>query len=239
MCAGGSERKCNVNIKLSHSDQEPTTYLVQRLRQKPKSEFMAAASRAFGGGMIGMSGDAWKFCQKVFDLDYMGAAEYEFGVFPRAMTEIVQARADYTPWSFVIKGSEITPGWWRHNGMDALRRAEMKEAKDKKTKPPRMTPKHKAELAAKVGAPLADVEIYVVSHSAQERDLIQRLIKRIADHKINIKNGAGFDLDRDPGGYGSDIVGWFDLENRLLWFTDKVMFDAFVETFEIGKRDDT
>lgn len=151
---------------------EPSTYRVQRLKPPPKSEFHATLSQVFGGGMMGISKDGWKVIQQVMDFDYMGNAEYEFGAVPKALNNIVAERADYEAWSFVIKGSEVKLGWWRQRGFDALRRAEIKAAKDKGEKPPRLTPKHKKALVEQAGAPIPDTTIYVVSHKQQGRGVV-------------------------------------------------------------------
>jgi hypothetical protein len=226
-------------VKRSWRDEQPDTYRVQRLKRKPASDWQARVSQVFGGGMVGMSGDGWKFCQQVFDFDYMGAAEYEFGAIPKALKNIVDERADYRAWSFVIKSADIKPGWWRQRGMDSYRRAEIREARERGEKPPRMSPRHKKELAEKAGAPIPDATVYVVSNSSQDRAVVEKLIRRVNRGEIHPKNGAGFDLDREPGGYGGDVIGWFDLDNELLWFTDKDVFDGFVAIFEIGGADVT
>jgi hypothetical protein len=221
-----------------NSDGEPSTYRVQRIKPKPKSDFHARLSQVFGGGMVGMSNDGWKFVQQIMDFDYMGNAEYEFGAVPKALGNIVNERADYEAWSFTIKGCEVKLGWWRQRAFDVLRRAEIKAAKERGEKPPRMSPKHKKELVEKAGAPIPDFPIYVVSHKQQGRDLVERLIRIVGDGKMFTKGSPMFDLDREPGGYGSEFIGWFDLDNEILWFRDKTVFDGFVELFEIGQKKD-
>ena len=55
--------------------------------------------------------------------------------------------------------------------------------------------------------------------------------------EIHPKNGASFDLDREPDSYAKDVIGWFDIDNELLWFTDKDVFEGFVKLFEIGSEE--
>ena len=215
-------------------EEDPTTYRVQRLKHKPKSDWHARLSQVFGGGMYQMSEGGWKVCQEVFDFDHMGAAEYEFGSIPNALKNIVDERADYRAWSFIIKSVDVTPGWWRQRGMDAFRRAEIQAAKRKNEKPPRMSPKHKKELAEKAGVPIPDATIYVVSNKAQDPKLVEKLIRMVNSGQIRPKSGASFDLDREPDSYAKDVIGWFDLDNEIMWFTDKEVFDSFIKLFEIG-----
>ena len=214
----------------------PEAYLIQRLRQKPRDDLMAKVSQVFGGGLVGMSSDGWKLCQQVFDFDYMGNAEYEFGTIPKALQNIVNERADYRAWDFVFRGHEITPGYWRRHAVDNLRRAEVKDAKAKKQVPPRMSPKHKRELSERASSPAQDTTIYVVSHKDQNPLLVEQMIRIVESGKMMTKGSTMFDLDREPGSYrSSETIGWFDLSNEILWFKDKDVRDGFTDLFEIGE----
>jgi len=214
----------------------PEAYLIQRLMPKPKDDFMAKVSRVFGGGMVGMSEDGWKICQQAFDFDYMGNAEYEFGTIPKALKNIVIERADYRAWDFVVRGHEITPGYWRRNAVDELRRAEVRDAKDKRQVPPRMSPKHKRELNGRASSPPQDTTVYVVSHKDQNPLLVEQMIRIVESGKMATKGSPMFHLDREPGAYrSSEIIGWFDLNNEILWFKDKEVRDEFAKLFEIGE----
>lgn len=226
----------SINYKVNPPREEPDAYRIQRLKPPPKTERHALITQAFGGGMLGLSPDAWKLCQKIFDFDYMGNAEYEFGAVPTALKNIVTERADYRAWSFTIKSIEITAGWWRQRAMDTYRRAEIKAAKERKEKPPRMSPKHKKELAEKAGAPIPDYIVYVISHKEQNPAIVEALIRKVGDGKMVTKGAPRFILDKEPGGYDDEIIGWFDLNNEILWFSDKSVFDNFTETFEIGAK---
>jgi len=66
------------------------SYLIQRLRNPlPGGD---AGIFTFGGGKHhgGISDDAWDILTKVFQFDYMGAAEFEFGAVPEALDHIVR-----------------------------------------------------------------------------------------------------------------------------------------------------
>lgn len=216
----------------------PTTYLVQRLLKRPDGESCGMLDRlqlAFGGGTLGLSEVAQKVANSIFRFDHMGAAEYEFGAVRETLAYIAATRADYAAWHFVIHGHTVKPAWWRKYGIDRLRNEELVQAKASGTKPPRMTAKHKASLAARLGAAPQDRTIYVVSHGAIDRALVQRLIIRVGDGEVITKGGARFDLDPEPGRMKA-MAGWLDLDNNLAWFADKDTFERFVATFEIGHR---
>lgn len=74
------------------------TWLVQGLKQlpKPSKGHLSNAHRVFGGHALGFSDSGWDVVDQLFGLQYMGAAEYEFGALPGALHEIGEARADYT-----------------------------------------------------------------------------------------------------------------------------------------------
>jgi len=204
------------------------TYLVQRLKKPPASSFQARASEVFGGGMMQMSGDAWRVLQQVCDLDYMGAAEYEFGAFPQAMQDML--RRKYSLWSFAV--TDVKPGIWRVNAMDSFRYAEIRNAKERGEKPPRMTKKHKAHLMHLAGLPPQEIPtVWVWScDEIHNRDAVKDLIRRVADGKVRVKGGAHLYFDPNPR-WETRVFGWVDLNNRLCWFTDETMSKGWESLF--------
>lgn len=64
------------------------TWLIQRLKPKPKGAFEAKVEQVFGGGMLMLKPDAWKLVQNIFGLEYMGAAEFEFGSLPKSWQKL-------------------------------------------------------------------------------------------------------------------------------------------------------
>jgi len=66
------------------------TWLVQRLNKKPTSSFLAKAEQVFGGGALALKPEAWKLLQSIFGIDYMGAAEFEFGALPKSFQELAR-----------------------------------------------------------------------------------------------------------------------------------------------------
>ncbi|HJZ18842.1 MAG TPA: hypothetical protein VJ208_01950 [Candidatus Nanoarchaeia archaeon] len=64
------------------------TYLVQRLT-KPKGRINPFA---FGGGLVkgGLSDEGANLISKIWDFDYMGASEFEWGAIPKTIQRIAQ-----------------------------------------------------------------------------------------------------------------------------------------------------
>jgi len=68
------------------------TWLLQRLkksRYNPDSKSpLAKAHRVFGGGMLGLNEKQWDLLDPIFEIDYMGAAEFEFGTIPKCLKDM-------------------------------------------------------------------------------------------------------------------------------------------------------
>jgi len=83
--------------------------LVQRLNEPTgiNSPFV------FGGGMPrgGLNKEGYALLSKIFSFDYMGAAEFEYGALPKALTLIVENKSNYIFNSFKIhwKWTEYRP----------------------------------------------------------------------------------------------------------------------------------
>jgi hypothetical protein len=88
-----------------------SSWLVQRLRP-PRSH---PSVFSFGGGLRngGLSDEAMDLLRGVFDFDYMGAAEFEFGAVPKALKEIaVTAEAgDLKDDAFEIDLKDVEKSW--------------------------------------------------------------------------------------------------------------------------------
>jgi hypothetical protein len=113
------------------------TYLVQRLTAKPKSEFHAAASKVFGGGMVGMSEEGWQIIHSICNLAYMGAAEYEFGVIPSCLSALAIDSKKLAAFPLTIKRADIQPNWAHQHRHNMARMVELAKAKKDGVKAPR------------------------------------------------------------------------------------------------------
>jgi len=63
------------------------TKLLQRLKDPPGSTKPGTVKphHVFGGAGLGLTQQMWDVLDPLFEVDYMGAAEYEFGVLPSAL----------------------------------------------------------------------------------------------------------------------------------------------------------
>lgn len=70
------------------------SWLVQRLNQPTSPRI--AETFAFGGGLRngGLSDEAMGLLRNIFSFDYMGAAEFEFGAVPEALSRMAKARRE-------------------------------------------------------------------------------------------------------------------------------------------------
>lgn len=206
-----------------------TPYLIQRLTAARPSSMKI--DKVFGGEMLGLSDDAWEVLYQAFSIDYMGAAEYEFGVLPRALKQIFDERQDYSAWSFALPAKVIKPGWWREQFLHRARQKEIDKAKKDGVKVPRSNPKKLGETTGLKA--IEDRTIYVFAPSKERQD-VETMIGEIAKGGVHTKNGHQFDYALDPEpreGYSKNVCGWLDLDNRLFFFTDEVMWKATCEIF--------
>lgn len=63
------------------------TRLMQRLKDPPcnTKPDTVKPHHVFGGAGLGLTQQMWDVLDPLFELEYMGAAEYEFGILPRAL----------------------------------------------------------------------------------------------------------------------------------------------------------
>lgn len=207
-----------------------TTSLVQRLTRPPATEMNALISQTFSGiGM--MTEDQWQMVQKVFDVYYMGAAEYEFGAFPQALRTMISNIDEYKKWTFVIEAKDIKPGYWRESPVQRLRRAEIEAAYKEGKKPKK---KNMKKLLEKAGIyPVMDRTIYVFGKIGRKEET-EQLIREVASEKMRVKNGACMAgaLDPEPKTtYDDRFCGWFDLHNQIFWFTEQLMWENTAKLF--------
>lgn len=96
-------------------DLTPSEYNKPRLIQRLKEPFFNEKNEpsinpfGFGGGLVngGISDDAMKILSRVFEFDYMGSAEYEWGAVPESLDVILKRRKIYTTGSIKIKKKDV------------------------------------------------------------------------------------------------------------------------------------
>ena len=91
------------------------TWLIQRLRAPYEGNPLGATGNpfAFGGGLLngGLSDEAMELLSQVFSFDYMGAAEFEWGSIPAALSVIAKDVKDYEATSFSFPLTQVAKNW--------------------------------------------------------------------------------------------------------------------------------
>jgi hypothetical protein len=175
------------------------SYLIQRLHKPYKHASMNPFS--FGGGLTngGLSKEAFELLSNIFEFDYMGSAEFEFGAVPAAL----QFLADQT-------------------------------------------------IAKNIVAAVIDVSptinrelVYIVCPLTYKAEVIKRIkeLRHVGGYgniqsNIQLKEYCGlkeYFIEKDPRYiiYAKEKVGWVELDNGFIFFTDKEMFDKFCNLFGI------
>ena len=157
-----------------------------------------------------ISEEGWKAIQAICDLEYMGAAEFEFGALPKCLGEMHKNAPDLVTFPLVIKRADIKPNWNHEHAQRMARRDELTRAKKAGTKPPRAKKPQPARTD--------DATVFVICRKDDKTEVIEH-IKLMAAGKTQTKRGHGFDSALDPTSeYDSKVIGWLELDNGFLWF---------------------
>jgi hypothetical protein len=96
-------------------DEMRPTYLVQRLNKPLGGGQMTTAIEAFsfGGGLRdgGLKPEAMSLLRELFSFDYMGAAEFEFGAVPEALSHIAKAAGELCTFTVNVPLATVPPNW--------------------------------------------------------------------------------------------------------------------------------
>lgn len=92
-------------------DKMNKSYLIQRL-EKPRSFGRMGLKTnpfSFGGGLRngGLTDEARRVLNQVFDFAYMGAAEFEWGAVPDALRRIFEEREKFELYTIVLKWKDV------------------------------------------------------------------------------------------------------------------------------------
>ena len=101
-----------------------SSWLVQRLEPPASFGQLGDNPFSFGGGRKngGLSDEAMRLIRNVWSFDYMGAAEFEFGAVPKALSRIAQSDS-LAAYEFVIDGTSVyvlCPGEWGDEVRDRI-----------------------------------------------------------------------------------------------------------------------
>jgi hypothetical protein len=203
------------------------TYLVQRLNRKPRTEFDAKVSQVFGGVALELKPEAWKLLQNVFDFDYMGAAEYEFGAIPKTLHQLAIDNRGLISFEMTLTREDVKVNpdhkFIHQRARDAeiakARKAGKKPTRAKPFKPPAFDPK----------------TVYVICR-ARQREGVEAHIKCLAQDTIHTKCGHYFNKVLDPSSdskWHAQTIGWLELDNGFFFFIDKESFEGTKTLFGV------
>lgn len=183
-------------------------WLVQRLEvpdEYPEGSFMHGKDNpfAFGGGMKngGLSDEAMGLLRPIFAFDYMGAAEFEFGAVANAFSSMVKTKDEFDTLTFKIPLSKVPYGRMEEKYFVKPEKGEKKE-------------------------------VYVLAkrdHLEPAKAFILSFLRKKGRPRLKEWTGFEFGLlapkDLGKDSWNTKIRGWLDIDNCLLWFTDKTMFE--------------
>lgn len=184
-----------------------TPYLVQRLLPPSQNKFgnvRVDQVFAFGGGGSGLSKEAWELLKPLFEFDYMGAAEFEFGAFPKSLEKFLKHKR--VAFAIDIKKKDI--------GDSFDRRYQQKD------QPP--PPEKK------------DGKVFILCREDQKdfaEDVVRIFAKGgrdVIDTKEAVLLDSALDRVREDLRHA---VGWYELKNGFFFFTDESMFERTKKLF--------
>lgn len=164
---------------------------------------------AFGGGYLhgGLTEEAAEMVYQIMSFDYMGSAEFEFGALPEAFRRMAQQQLD-------VRIIEI--------------------AEDDVAPPPSYrTPIEPIEDHTYDGT-------LVLIGAKDDLDEIETRIRTWATEPFNPKLKESTRLAsalRPSNRWDIEIVGWFELDNGFMFFTDREMADNVTQAFGIAPDD--
>lgn len=207
-----------------------STWLIQRLNRPWQVDAFKGKDNpfSFGGGMKngGLSDEAMGLLRDIFEFDYMGAAEFEFGEVPKALHRIANAhdliadsvlvtgkRELYRPTHRAIKLPEkvayiLAPARFLEHARDVVRR----QAASEYPREPRLK-----EVTLFQNALWAR-EIADEEHPGtrkKEREERERAIER-----------------------RQRMAGWLELDNGFFFFTDREMWEKTCALFGVKMPSD-
>ena len=154
-----------------------------------------------------MSKEAWAMLRPIFSFDYMGAAEFEFGAVPKALSAMVEHRAEMEPFELTIPRKQIE------------KRIRRVPYNSKKPVPERTE----------------DALVYVFCRR-DHREAVSAVILKDAAGELRLKEPSMLAEALDPiNDFDSRTVGWLELDNGFFFSTDPTMFRNFCALFRDEK----
>lgn len=155
--------------------------------------------------MLQLSEEGWKVLQQIFDIDYMGAAEFEFGALLRCLQELAQDHEKLTTFRMVLPKKEIEPSYCR--GVRPRKGEKKVEYPDMK-----------------------DGVVYVICRKEHAKE-VEAVIRKLAKRELRLKESSNFQRALDPiEEFDSRCIGWLELDNGFFFFVD---YEAYAKTAEL------
>lgn len=187
------------------------THLVQRMRgPRPVMEGIGGVKAHHVFGSTGLGPEGWKVLDPICTLDYMGAAEYEYGKVPNAFHNfaLISQRKELRSFAITLAPHERELNWARRH--------------------PR-----KGEVLT----PAQTVIVYGICH-VDWVELVKDRIRIFAtrESSVNVKRGMNFVQNLDPiSTYEIEdpVVGWFEMDNLFLFFSQRSVWEGYCNLFEV------
>jgi hypothetical protein len=203
-------------------------WLIQRLNRPFKSDSgmlgRLAGAFSFGGGLVrgGFSKEAWEIVKQLYDFDYMGSAEFEWGEVPKAFHKLMLNAKNLSTFSFEVDRSKYPDKW------NTKRIVSYHEKGKKKIK--------------KVPLPTGMQTIWVICLEGQSKEVTEFILNDLDTTyneraSFNLKEATNIAYMMDPiDGYRNRLVGWIELENPFMYFIDKEMYEGTMKLIEECKK---
>ena len=160
---------------------------------------------SFGGGLKngGLSDDAMGLLRGIFSFDYMGAAEFEFGAVPKAFRKIAE-QADAGKLSAFVFDVDVS--------------TIEPDFRDKR-----------ANIE-----PETFRSVYVIARDEDRAEVTERIRGWATERYNNLKETTRLASTLRPfHEWDGDVVGWLELNNGFMFFTDKDMWEKTAELFGV------
>lgn len=197
--------------RVSKNPDMKRSYLIQRLLRPVNKEVLGMSVDnlfAFGGGLVngGMSKEGMDAIRNIFAFDYMGAAEFEFGAVPQALSDMVQQHKNLVAFTVEVETKQEPPSNYPSDkslNFDAVKAPVYVICLDA----------HKDEVTARVKG----FARRNYGHDTKEAVMLNQTIRR--------KAGEGKSWN--------DYVGWLEINNAYMFFSDKETWEKMCKLFGV------
>lgn len=189
------------------------TRLIQRLKPvyragaDPGRYAVAFNKMAFGGRPGGgLSEEALQVLSTVFQFDYMGDSEFEWGAVPEALWQIARHVGEYRSWSLSIPLAQVDASLGR---------------RDEKFPE---------------GSGVVYVFAREADRAEVERRIALVAARKTERGAVDLQESACLSAALRPAeDWTTDVCGWLELDNGFFFFTDREMHERVVALFGVSE----